>query len=145
MKFNASLILVMSISQLKLFLIDLIYLAKQAIVGATQFILETCFIKLPLRMLMLILDLLLLLEAYQVSFELYFQLDLQLLLVAFILLAMLYIHSEIQKSRVIITSAALISAHQTSLRLKLEPSSLTFQESFEMSLIKWLLPLYHCH
>ena len=135
----------MSISQLKLLLIDLVYLAKQAIVGATQFILETCFIKLPLRMLMLVLDLHLLLAAYQVSFELYFQLDLQLLLVAFILLAMVYIHSEIQKSRVIITSATLISAHQTSLRLKLKPSSLTFQESFEMSLIKWLLPLYHCH
>jgi hypothetical protein len=47
----------MFISQLKLLLIDLIYLAKQAIAGAIQFILETCFIKLPLRMLMLVLDL----------------------------------------------------------------------------------------
>jgi hypothetical protein len=81
---------------------------------------------------MLVLDLRLLLVTYQEFFELYFQLDLQILFVAFGLLAVLSIHSKIQILRAIITSVILISIHQTFLRLKLEPSFLTFQVSFEM-------------
>jgi hypothetical protein len=83
-------------------------------------------------MLMLVLGQHLLLAAYQVSFELYFQLDLQLLLVAFIQQALASIHSEIQKLIEIIASAILAFVHQTCLKLELEPSFLTFQEFFEM-------------
>ena len=131
-KFNFNLILVMLISQLKLIFIVLIYLVKQVIVEAIQFILETCFIMQPQKMPMLVLDLRLLLATYQEFFELYFQLDRQILFVAFGQQAVLSIHSEIQILIVIITSIILISIHQTFLKLKLEPSSLTFQESFEM-------------
>ena len=131
-KFNFNLILVILISQLKLLFIALIYLVMQVIVGAIQFTLETCFIKQPQKMPMLVLDLHLLLVTYQEFFELYFQLDRQILFVAFGQQAVLSIHSEIQILRVTITSVILISIHQTFLRLKLEPSFLTFQESFEM-------------
>ena len=131
-KFNFNLILVILISQLKLLFIALIYLVMQVIVGAIQFTLETCFIKQPQKMPMLVLDLHLLLVTYQEFFELYFQLDRQILFVAFGQQAVLSIHSEIQILIVIITSVILISIHQTFLRLKLEPSFLTFQESFEM-------------
>ena len=131
-KFNFNLILVILISQLKLLFIALIYLVMQVIVGAIQFTLETCFIKQPQKMPMLVLDLHLLLVTYQEFFELYFQLDRQILFVAFGQQAVLSIHSEIQILIVIITSIILISIHQTFLKLKLEPSSLTFQESFEM-------------
>ena len=82
-KFNFNLILVILISQLKLLFIALIYLVMQVIVGAIQFTLETCFIKQPQKMPMLVLDLHLLLVTYQEFFELYFQLDRQILFVAF--------------------------------------------------------------
>ena len=131
-KFNFNLILVILISQLKLLFIALIYLVMQVIVGAIQFTLETCFIKQPQKMPMLVLDLHLLLVTYQEFFELYFQLDRQILFVAFGQQAVLSIHSEIQILIVIITSVILISIHQTFLRLKLKPSFLAFQESFEM-------------
>ena len=83
-------------------------------------------------MLMLVLGQHLLLAAYQVSSELYFQLDPQLLLIAFIQQALASIHSEIQKLIEIIASAILVFVHQTFLKLVLEPSFLTFQEFFEM-------------
>ena len=132
MKFIADLILVMIILGLKQLLTALIYLVKQVVVAAIQFILETCFKEWLLRMLMLVLGQHLLLAAYQVSSELYFQLDPQLLLIAFILQALASIHSEIQKLIEIIASAILVFVHQTFLKLVLEPSFLTFQEFFEM-------------
>jgi hypothetical protein len=83
-------------------------------------------------MLMLVLGQHLLLAAYQVSSELYFQLDPQLLLIAFRQQALASIHSEIQKLIEIIASAILVFDHQTCPKLELEPSFLTFQEFFEM-------------
>ena len=83
-------------------------------------------------MLMLVLGQHLLLAAYQVSSELYFQLDPQLLLIAFRQQALASIHSEIQKLIEIIASIILVFVHQTCPKLKLEPSFLTFQEFFEM-------------
>ena len=132
MKFIAFLILVMIILGLKQLLTALIYLAKQVVVAAIQFILETCFEELLPRMLMLVLGQHLLLAAYQVSSELYFQLDQQLLLIAFIQQALASIHSMIQKLIEIIASTILAFVHQTCLKLVLEPSFLTFQEFFEM-------------
>jgi len=131
-KFIAFLILVMIILGLKQLLTALIYLAKQVVVAAIQFILETCFEELLPRMLMLVLGQHLLLAAYQVSSELYFQLDQQLLLIAFIQQALASIHSMIQKLIEIIASTILAFVHQTCLKLVLEPSFLTFQEFFEM-------------
>jgi hypothetical protein len=122
----------MIILGLKQLLIALIYLVKQVVVAAIQFILETCFEELLLRMLMLVLGQHLLLAAYQVSSELYFQLDQQLLLIAFIQQALASIHSMIQKLIEIIASTILAFVHQTCLKLVLEPSFLTFQEFFEM-------------
>jgi len=131
-KFIADLILVMIILGLKQLFTALIYLVKQVVVAAIQFILKTCFKEWLLRMLMLVLGQHLLLEAYQVSFELYFQLDPQLLLIAFIQQALASIHSVIQKLIEITVSAILVFVHQTCLKLVLEPSFLTFQEFFEM-------------
>ena len=137
-RFNVNLIILVVLIKLwKRLLLALAFLVKQVIAIVNLFVLESYFKVQPLKMQMLILDLLLLLESYQEFFELYFQLDQQIFIIQ---RTVIFNRSKVQTLRQTIISLTLIFIHQTYLKLKLMPSFLTFLVFFEMLLIKLQLP-----